>query len=179
MSVSDPGAEYLPLIDIEASGLGPESYPIEIGISLGAHHLESWLINPEWVDEWIDSGGWDELSETVHGLTPETLSEQGEDPLRVVSALNRRLAGMTLYSDGAEYDREWVRRLFAATLLRPAFEIRSVYAWAAERHGRSAVATLKASLEGAERPHRARGDLIVIRRGVMGLEPPAASPSPL
>ena len=60
------------ILDIEASGFGSGSYPIEIGFS--GRHGEGWcsLIRPE--AEWTH---WDLDAARVHGIPREVLIERG------------------------------------------------------------------------------------------------------
>jgi len=57
------------IIDVEASGFGPMSYPIEIGIAMESGKRYSILILP--ADEWTY---WDEEAEKVHLITRDTLA---------------------------------------------------------------------------------------------------------
>lgn len=114
------------IIDIEASGLGPESYPIELAVYDGADLSESFLINPETAEGWSH---WDPIAEeSVHGISRDMLSEEGEDAFMCIIKLNRLLDGKVLYSDAVTSDGFWVDRLYDQALDRPkTFEIRSIY----------------------------------------------------
>ncbi len=57
--------ESLPIIlDIEASGFGSGSYPIEVGLALADGSCESVLIHPE--PEWIH---WSEEAASIHKIS--------------------------------------------------------------------------------------------------------------
>lgn len=100
--------EAMYIIDFEASGLGRESYPIEVAWGDGRHPVRSFLLNPEHMDGWT---GWDPRSVEFHGLSREELIQNGEDPRRVAERMVRELAGKTLYSDEPRYDNMWKDRL--------------------------------------------------------------------
>jgi len=94
------------IIDVEASGFGKRSYPIEVGVVLpdGASHC--FLIKPD--QSWTH---WDEQAEALHGITRETLRQHGKEPAVVASALNRLLAGQTIYTDAWSFDLSWLGKL--------------------------------------------------------------------
>jgi hypothetical protein len=97
------------IIDVEASGLGSLSYPIEVGISMANGKKYCSLIQPE--PGWVH---WDESAEAVHHLTREQLRVHGAPPAEVADTLNTILAGQTVYSDGWGVDKPWVTLLFHA-----------------------------------------------------------------
>lgn len=98
-----------PIIDVEASGFGGKSYPIEVGVALGDGHRYCSLIVP--MPEWTC---WDEEAERLHGISRDTLYAYGSSVDKVVADLNELLNGMTLYSDGWVVDQPWLIRLFHA-----------------------------------------------------------------
>ena len=108
------------LIDVEASGLDNDSYPIEIAIWIGGA-MHSWLIQPE--PEWTH---WDEVAEGLHGISREQLRREGKPVHLVADELNRLCAGATLYSDAPAWDGEWVRTLFRATLVAQELSIEDI-----------------------------------------------------
>ena len=63
------------IIDIEASGFGSYSYPIEVGVVKYDGERYCALIKPEpdW-DHWCDK------AEAVHGISRDLLSEHGKSP---------------------------------------------------------------------------------------------------
>lgn len=97
------------IIDVEASGFGAESYPIEIGVALNAGERYCTLILPE--PEWTH---WDAEAERVHHLSRSLLETKGKSIIEVTQQLNERLHGMTLYSDGWVVDKPWLITLFHA-----------------------------------------------------------------
>lgn len=97
-------------IDIEASGLGPYSYPIEVAWkSEKSEQQDSFLIDPASVEGWEF---WDEFAEELHGIEPELLAEQGVSAAEACERLNSALAGKTLICDAYDFDLFWLNRLF-------------------------------------------------------------------
>lgn len=107
-----------PIIDIEASGFGPSSYPIEIGIALDEQVKYCTLIRP--APDWIF---WDHDAEKVHGISRDMLEAHGRPVREVASQLNMLLADRTLYSDGWVVDRPWLTTLFHAARTNMAFRV--------------------------------------------------------
>ncbi|WP_210396268.1 hypothetical protein [Motiliproteus sediminis] len=106
------------IIDIEASGFGPHSYPIEVGLALEPEERFSTLITPE--RYWAH---WSEQAESVHGISRQTLLDHGHPVRQVAARINRRLKGCTVYSDGWVVDKPWLITLFAAAGMAPQFAI--------------------------------------------------------
>jgi hypothetical protein len=109
------------IIDIEASGFGPDSYPIEVGFVLGDGQKYCTLISP--LDEWVH---WDEQAEQVHGISRRTLATHGEPAAQVAAELNRLLQGRTVYSDYWSVDQSWLNTLFYATRMMMGFHLSSI-----------------------------------------------------
>lgn len=95
------------IIDLEASGFGRGSYPIEVGIALADGSVHALLIKP--ADGWDH---WDEKAEAIHGITREYLQAHGKTPREVAIFLNDLCSGLTLYSDAWSFDSSWLGRLF-------------------------------------------------------------------
>ena len=106
------------VIDLEASGFGSRSYPVEVGFALADGERFCTLISPP--EEWTH---WTEEAERVHGLTREILFTHGIPVREVARALNDRLAGLTLYSDGWVVDQPWLTTLFAAAGMAQMFTV--------------------------------------------------------
>lgn len=102
------------VIDIEASGLGPTSYPIEVAIvDLDSDFSWSALIQPD--PDWVDDE-WDEIAEeTVHGITREILEADGKRADMVANELWSSIADAELLSDAPEMDGFWLERLRQTT----------------------------------------------------------------
>jgi hypothetical protein len=97
------------IIDIEASGFGDASYPIEVGVALDEGTKFCTLISPE--PDWTH---WDEEAEKIHHVSRELLKTHGKTVHEVTQHLNNLLNGKTLYSDGWVVDHPWLIRLFSA-----------------------------------------------------------------
>ncbi len=94
------------IIDIEASGFGPGSYPIEIGIALPDRQTHCYLIRP--AKTW---NHWDRTAEAVHGISREILERKGRGPDYVAYRINELLAGQTAYTDAWGHDLSWLGQL--------------------------------------------------------------------
>ena len=98
-------------IDFEASSLNLDSYPIEVAWSLEDGSIESHLINPYAIDSWLD---WDPMAQTLHGLSRNTLSNEGKHPKWVAQRMNEVLADKVLLTNAYEFDLDWCETLFKA-----------------------------------------------------------------
>lgn len=105
-------------LDIEASGFGRDSYPIEIGFVLPEGEAWCTLVRPE--DGWMH---WDPAAEALHGIGRDLALRHGRPAVDVARELNRRLAGMTVYSDGWAHDYAWLALLFDAAGRSPLFRL--------------------------------------------------------
>ena len=106
------------VLDVEASGFGRGSYPIEIGFVEPAGALFCTLVQP--APEWLH---WDPAAETLHGISRALLQRHGRPVDWVAAELNRRLAGQTVYCDGWAHDYPWLARLFDEAEQSPAFRL--------------------------------------------------------
>ncbi len=107
-------------LDFEASGLGPYSWPIEVGWSVNGGQPKSVLIRPE--PSWsMDS--WDEQAERVHGIEMSDLQDHGLSPADVCEQLDAELAGLSVYTDAPEFDGYWLAVLYAALERQPTFRL--------------------------------------------------------
>lgn len=165
---------FLPCVmDIEASGFGRGSYPIEIGYIRGDGSSYCSLVRPE--PEWL---AWDGRAERLHGLTRELLNEHGRAPTEIADHLNEALAGTDVYCDGWAHDYTWLAVLFDAAGRQPRFRLRHIH----ELLGPDLLArwdpTCAAVRAAHPAPrHRASHDARVLQRALaLLLEPPAAAP---
>ncbi|HTT07677.1 MAG TPA: hypothetical protein VMH34_02665 [Gammaproteobacteria bacterium] len=104
------------IIDIEASGFGPHSYPIEVGVALSTGEKFCSLILP--MQDWTH---WDEQAEGIHRISREILLTHGQPIDRIAENLNKLLREATAYSDGWVVDQTWLTRLFHAARIRREF----------------------------------------------------------
>jgi hypothetical protein len=106
------------VIDVEASGFGRDSYPIEVGLALPDGRCWCSLIKP--LPPWRH---WDASAEQVHQIERATLLDHGRDAVLVARELNRLLRGQTVYSDGWAHDYTWLARLYDAVGETPSFRV--------------------------------------------------------
>jgi hypothetical protein len=108
-------------IDVEASGLGRNSYPVEIGGVTSEGGPWCYIIRPE--SDWQH---WDASAEKLHKISRQTLIDRGLPAREVALELNRRLAGMTVYSDGWGNDLSWLSLLFEVAEVSQHFRLESI-----------------------------------------------------
>ena len=104
-------AEALVFIDFEASGLGPDSWPIEVGLSWiepGAVWTWASLIRP--IPDW-SMEAWDPFSAEVHDIPLEEL-ENAPLARDVADEAAKLMAGKTVCSDAPSFDERWAKKLF-------------------------------------------------------------------
>lgn len=107
-------------IDLEASGLGPHSYPIEVAWKSTTGESDNFLINPDSVTGW---DFWDEYAEELHNLSQIELREQGVSAVAACERLNQQLIGQDVISDAWEFDHFWLSRLFEAAETKMMFRL--------------------------------------------------------
>jgi hypothetical protein len=147
------------ILDIEASGFGATSYPIEVGLAMPDQSRFCTLITPP--PHWTH---WDTTAEDTHGISRDVLAEYGRSPRRVAEALNARLRGMTVYSDGWVVDLPWLRTLYHAAGLTMTFTLSPLEAILQEAHLALWYPTKSKVLDTTEvQRHRASTDAMVIQ----------------
>lgn len=107
-----------PIMDIEASGFGPDSYPIEVGLALEDGSRFCSLIVP--AEHWTH---WDASAQGVHHISRDMLRRHGSHVHQVATELNAMLNGKTVYSDGWVVDKPWLIRLFDAAGINMQFQL--------------------------------------------------------
>jgi len=159
-----PGAGP-PIMDIEASGFGAGSYPIEIGFVLSNGDAYCTLIAPE--SDWTH---WDDSAQQAHGISRITLLKHGKPASVVALELDCLLARSTIYSDSWCHDYSWLGRLYAAAGWAPAFKLASLHSVVGEVK-RSRWDEVKAGvlLRDGGRRHRASADARVLQLTVAEL----------
>jgi hypothetical protein len=107
-------------LDFEASSLGRDSYPIEVGWVFEDHGAEAHLIRP--APGWVD---WDPQAEAVHGIGRSRLEAEGEDHAAVARRMLQVLDGHDLLASAPSWDGKWLSVLLrAAGLPRHALRLR-------------------------------------------------------
>jgi hypothetical protein len=109
------------ILDFEASGFGPDSYPIEVGFSLASGERFCTLIKPH--SSWQH---WSADAQAVHGIERSILFDAGMTVDLVCIELNQRLRGLTLYTDAWVYDKAWLNKLFECAGCQPAFHLHAI-----------------------------------------------------
>jgi hypothetical protein len=147
------------IIDVEASGFGRGSYPIEIGVALPDRTSHCFLIarEPDWT-------AWDLEAEALHGISREALEEHGR-PARVVALrLNELLSGHVVYSDAWGFDVSWLGKLFDAVDLPQGFRLAAISELFDGIHYERWSATKARVVEELDlRRHRASGDARILQ----------------
>ena len=96
-------------LDFEASSLRKQSYPIEIGWVGEDGAGESHLIRP--APAWTD---WDERAAVIHGISRETLMNEGEPHERVCGKVIDLAESNTLLASAPSWDGHWLSMLLRA-----------------------------------------------------------------
>jgi len=109
------------IIDVEASGFGPYSYPIEIGVALGDGTKYCTLVSP--APDWTF---WDDDAEKVNRIPRDILEEHGRAPEDVARELNELLDRRTVYTDGWVVDKPWIVKLYERARIAPTFQTSSL-----------------------------------------------------
>ncbi len=108
-------------LDIEASGLATDSYPIEVGVVLADGSSWCSLIKP--LKEWQY---WSMEAEAIHQITQKDLADHGKAIKEIANTLNELLKGQTVYGDCWVLDDRWLRKLFNAAEIAPLFTLRDI-----------------------------------------------------
>ena len=96
-------------LDFEASSLGRNSYPIEVGWVFEDGGSESHLIRP--ADGWTD---WDVDAAAMHRIDRERLLREGEPVADVAGRVVASLGGHELYASAPSWDGKWLSVLLRA-----------------------------------------------------------------
>ena len=150
------------VLDIEASGFGRGSYPIEIGFVLPDGTAFCSLIVPD-----ADWTHWDADAERVHGISRALLQRHGRSVREVAHELNQRLDGRTVYCDNWAHDYAWLARLFESADIAPTFRLRHLRELMSENaaeHFDDAREVVARNLQ--LRRHRASSDARVLQLSV-------------
>jgi len=109
------------IVDIEASGFGANSYPIEVGVAMADGKTACYLVCPH--TSWTH---WDPASERLHGLRREQLEKFGRPLAEVARSLNYLLGTQTVYSDAWGVDQSWMSLLFEFAGVRQRFRLEAL-----------------------------------------------------
>jgi len=154
------------ILDVEASGFGRGSYPIEIGVALADGRTECLLVRPE-----ADWTHWDAAAARLHGIPREVLMRKGRSVSEVAATLNELLDGAIVYTDAWGVDSSWIALLFERAGIRQRFRLEALAAllddaqravWAGVKREVSADMQLTR--------HRASADALVLQRTLERIE---------
>lgn len=166
----EPDAVHAPVeaptvLDIEASGFGKGSYPIEVGFVLPDGRSECMLIrpNPHWLH-------WDAAAEGLHHISHALLVECGKPVIDVARRLNAALDGRVVYSDGWAHDFTWLSTLYEAAGCSPSYRLDNLQRLLTQDE-LAGWDTTKAQVfaEAALERHRASADARLLQATVMRL----------
>lgn len=146
------------ILDCEASGLHPDSYPIEIAwFDMESGEEDSFLIKP--ASFWTY---WDPNAEDIHHIDQAKLLTEGVNVFIATMRLRKSLAGKNVYSDASGYDQFWLEVLFDACDEDIPFPVKSVY----DLVSQDQYGHLSEQLMMAQRPHRALDDCKIIAQAI-------------
>ncbi len=155
------------IIDVEASGFGRGSYPIEVGFVMPDGSTQCCLIKPE-----LSWTHWDESSEALHGISRGVLAEHGKPIEEVALWLNEHLRGLTVYSDAWGNDLSWLGALFEYAEVPQLFHLEALNTllsehqmdiWAETRNSVVSILNVKR--------HRASNDAKIIQQTYLAALP--------
>jgi hypothetical protein len=173
-----PDAEPAPaapaMLDIEASGFGRDSYPVEVGFVLPDGQSYCSLIRP--APTWTH---WDPAAERVHHIPLATVVRHGREVVEVATQLNLRLAGLTVYCDGWAHDYTWLGVLFEAAGLNPSFKLDNLRVLLSDREAAFwAVIKQQVTTEMRLQRHRASSDAKILQHTLIRLRAPLPTRTP-
>ena len=152
------------IIDLEASGFGRGSYPIEVGIAMEDGRTRCFLIRP--APDWIH---WDSEAEAMHGISRDLLNSHGQPIRRVAEQLNELLLYKKVYSDAWGHDQSWLALLFDKAGLPRRFRLESLRSLLEENHLDYWEGEKAAALQGLQNVrHRASYDALITQRTLLG-----------
>ena len=137
-------------LDIEASGLHEQSYPIQIGWYDSQKATgDEYLIKP--TEAWTH---WSEAAEAIHNISRDSLDVNGLPTAEVCQLLNQQLASRLVYSDAVIMDQFWLDRLFQQHDEAQAFQLLDVKSLVKEEYRDE----FEYDLNELARPHSALAD---------------------
>jgi hypothetical protein len=159
------------VLDVEASGFGAGSYPIEVGVVLPSGKSHCFLIRP--AHRWSH---WDPHAEALHGITREVLAARGVPIEEVARNLNEVLHGQTVFSDAWGHDRSWLALLYDEAGLSQHFRLESLRALLTDQQlERWQGMRERVIHEIGEARHRASVDALIVQQTYVRTLPKAVS----
>jgi hypothetical protein len=153
------------VLDIEASGLSSNSYPIEIAISNGSLHYTA-LIKPS--SEWTH---WDQGAQQLHQIERLALLNEGQNIDSVCWRINQLLGSNTVFCDCEDWDGYWLHRLFSKSKYRPSFKLDDILSLLPSDKLQHSYQNNKQSLQSTGQfiAHRALDDAQLIQQSLAAL----------
>jgi len=151
------------IIDVESSGLGPDSYPIEVGVSIpsGDRYCSLSLPAPSWT-------AWDRTAEEIHGISRKMILSCGKPIGDVTRELNRLLENQTVYTDGWVVDQPWISQLYYEAAIPQQFFVSSLETILSEAQMNIWHETKKRVIKELKvERHRASADALIIQETYM------------
>lgn len=141
-------------IDFEASGIAPDSYPIEVAVVYPGGEYQSLIQPASYWDYWSYD------AQDMHSLSREQLIAEGKPPLEVAQDMNRLFDGKTLCSDNPT-DCFWVDVLYEAAGIEMTFNVKPLESFL----GREAAGGIYSRLP-VRKGHRALQDAQALAKAV-------------
>lgn len=149
-----------PVLDVEASGFGQGSYPVEVGYVLPNGDRGCALVRPE-----ADWTHWDQEAACLHQIDRTTLQTLGRSVADVAVWLNGILRGRVVYSDAWGQDLSWIGRLYDRAGMQPSFRLEALQVLMSENQLRNWLrAREEVQSELRLRRHRASADAWLIQQ---------------
>lgn len=163
------------VVDVEASGFGKGSYPIEVGFVLPDGRSDCMLIRPR--DQWLH---WDPGAESLHHISRAQLALHGQPIRAVVDRLDAQLAGRTVYTDGWGNDYSWLAMLYDAVDRTPTYRLDSLQKLLTEEElARWDQARADVAKEFPATRHRASADARLLQATVVRMHRGRDTPIPI
>lgn len=140
------------ILDVEASGFDPESYPIEVAFTnLKTGESDQFLINPGFASDW---DYWSEAAERVHGISLDALSRSGVSPCEALYRLEK-LSNQQVFTDAPRFDELWLARLYDEMQDKPRYMLQDIRSLVAKENQEA----MEREMETISPPHRAMADV--------------------
>ena len=133
-------------VDFEASGIAPDSYPIEVAVVFPGGEYQSLIRPAAYWDHWSYD------AQDMHQITREQLVNEGTPAIQVAQRMNDLFDGKTLCSDNPA-DCFWLDVLYEAAGIDPTFEVKPIESFV----GREAASEILRRLP-VSKGHRALQD---------------------
>ncbi|MGF1645172.1 MAG: hypothetical protein ACFCUJ_16160 [Thiotrichales bacterium] len=147
------------IIEIVASGFGPSSYPVEIGVVGATGAVYCTLVRPQ--PDWTQ---WDSPALASFGFSRTLLKKFGKSPREVALDLNSILSEDSVFSEDSALDQVWLDQLFNRAAVVQNFSVRALDTLLTQRqrtHWRRVKS--RAGVSAAPQRHRASGEARLVQ----------------